>query len=311
MLSGLKDVDREILKHVDDGDLIRICSIDKKTWNEVCDDVFLRRRLSRYPDIEKYKLPNESFKEFFLRVIYYTAKMRELYKFEYKSGDFKEQYDLLKKNFINLGDKILINYNELFSESVLQGFFDLAKYAIQKRVSFHRIGLALEQAARRGNFEIVKWLVENGANVHYDKDSALIGASEQGHLDIAKFLLENGADINAQSGDALGRASKNGHLEMVKLLVGSGADIHAYDDYALRMAAGKGHLPVVKYLVEHGADVNVMGGEPLIQAAYNRKLSVLKYLVRQGADPHAKKDTALKLAEKNAHTEISEYLRSF
>ena len=53
-----------------------------------------------------------------------------------------------------------------------------------------------------------------------------------------------------------------------------------------------------------------MDGEPIIQASLNRKLAVLKYLVRQGADPHAKNDTDLTLADKNAHTEISQYLRS-
>ena len=55
MLSGLKDVDREILKYVDDRELLRVCSIDRKTWNDVCDDAFLKRRLSKYPGIEKYK----------------------------------------------------------------------------------------------------------------------------------------------------------------------------------------------------------------------------------------------------------------
>ena len=39
-LSGLKDIDREILKYVDDKELLKICSVDKKTWNEVCDDNF-------------------------------------------------------------------------------------------------------------------------------------------------------------------------------------------------------------------------------------------------------------------------------
>jgi hypothetical protein len=92
MLTGLKDVDREVLKYVDDKQLLKICSIDKKTWNEVCDDWFLRRRLSKYPDIEKYKKEKESWKRFFLRAIYYIAKMKEKYQYDYISGDFKEQY---------------------------------------------------------------------------------------------------------------------------------------------------------------------------------------------------------------------------
>ena len=91
MLSSLKDVDREILKHVEDKDLIKACSIDRKTWNEVCDDDFLRRRLAKYQGIEKYKLRDETWKQFFLRFLYYTAKIWENFKFEYKEGDFEKQ----------------------------------------------------------------------------------------------------------------------------------------------------------------------------------------------------------------------------
>ena len=63
-LSGLKDVDREVLRYVDDRELLRVCSLDRKTWNEVCDDAFLRRRLnSKYPGIEntrrKMKVGND------------------------------------------------------------------------------------------------------------------------------------------------------------------------------------------------------------------------------------------------------------
>ena len=93
MLSGLKDVDREILKYIDDKDLIKTCSIDRKTWNEVCDDNFLKRRLMKYPEIEKYKLKDESYKQFFLRFVYYSSQMKEKYDdFEYTDGDFKKQF---------------------------------------------------------------------------------------------------------------------------------------------------------------------------------------------------------------------------
>lgn len=308
MLSGLKDVDREILKHVNDDELIRVCSIDRKTWNEVCDDNFLRRRLAKYADIEKYNLENESWKQFFLRVIYYTAKMQEIYKFEYKSGDFKSQYELLK---ITRSDSKYPSNDDLFLESVQQGFLDLAKYANGKKVSKDIKGISLGVAAKIGNYEIVKWLVEDGVNIHYEEDAALSFASEKGHQEIVKYLVEKGADIHERDDVALGYASRNGNLEIMQFLVEAGANVNAHNGYALRIAASKGHLDAVKYLIEHGADINVMGGEPLIGAAYNRKLDVVKYLVSRGADPHAKKDTALQLAEKNGHTEISKYLRGF
>ena len=302
MLSGLKDTDREILKHVDDDELIRVCSIDRKTWNEVCDDNFLKRRLARYPGIEKYKSPNESWKEFFLKVIYYTAKMRETHKFEYKSGDFKKQYEVLKSNFRSP--------DGLLQQSANHGFLDLVKYAIQRRASNSAKHFAFRTAAFKGHYDIVKWLVENGVNIHFEDDIALRDASDKGHLEVVKYLIEKGANIHAESDQALGYASRSGHLEVVKFLLQAGAKINAYNDYALRMAAANGHLDIVKYLVEHGANVHAMGGEVLIGAAYNRRLDVVKYLVSVGADPHAKKDTALQLAQKNGHTEISDYLRS-
>jgi hypothetical protein len=69
-MSGLKDVDREVLKHVNDRELLEVCRIDRKTWNDVCDDNFLRRRLAKYPDIEKYKLEmkvgNDFFSDFYI-----------------------------------------------------------------------------------------------------------------------------------------------------------------------------------------------------------------------------------------------------
>ena len=111
-ISGIKDIDREVLKYLDDKELLEICTINRKTWNEVCDDNFLRRRItSKYPGIEKFKNENESWKQFFLRFIYYTSKMREK-RIEYISGDFKKQYDLL---------------NQFLSEGKLNALLSLAE----------------------------------------------------------------------------------------------------------------------------------------------------------------------------------------
>ena len=122
-LTGLKDVDREILKHLDDDELLKICSVNRKTWNEVCDDNFLRRRLlSKYPEIEKYKKENETWKQFFLSVIYYISKMKDEKKFNYTEGDFKKQYNLLKK----YNDNLLLIY------SSREGELSLVKFAIQQ-----------------------------------------------------------------------------------------------------------------------------------------------------------------------------------
>ena len=60
-------------------------------------------------------------------------------------------------------------------------------------------------------------------------NTALCVSSENGHLDIVKYLVENGADINKYSyhlnneDNVTCLASENGHLEIVKYLVENGA----------------------------------------------------------------------------------------
>jgi len=106
----------------------------------------------------------------------------------------------------------------------------------------------LRWAAIYGSLEIVKFLIENGANIHVWNDWTLRWAARNGHLEIVKYLVEKGANIHVMDERALHWAAENGHLEIVKYLVENGADIHAGNDYALCWAAERGHLKVVKYL---------------------------------------------------------------
>jgi hypothetical protein len=126
-ISGNKDVDREILNKVDDIELLNVCSIDKYTWNKVCDDNFLRRRLSKYSDIEKYKKENKRWKRFFLKVTNYIILLNR-FNYKYTFGNFKKQYLLL------------------------------SKYSYRK-------SLLLIKSAGVGELELVIWCLEKGARI--------------------------------------------------------------------------------------------------------------------------------------------------
>lgn len=89
----------------------------------------------------------------------------------------------------------------------------------------------LEQAASRGNLELVRKLIAQGAPVNQldeENNSALISASFRGHNRIVRFLVGKGADVSIQNGDGntpLHVSAWAGKVKTVKLLVQNGADL--------------------------------------------------------------------------------------
>ena len=69
-----------------------------------------------------------------------------------------------------------------------------------------------------------------------------------GHTEVVKVLLEAGADVHACDDNALQWANRHGHTETVKVLLEAGADVHADDDWVLRLASIGGQTEVVKVL---------------------------------------------------------------
>jgi ankyrin repeat protein len=103
-------------------------------------------------------------------------------------------------------------------------------------------GAPLKNAASAGHLEIVKLLLDYGANPNLREEGiapnghALYAAVERGHYEVAKLLLAHGAYPNPEvesSADALSRAISNSDERMVELLCSYGAarGVHllAYD----------------------------------------------------------------------------------
>jgi len=118
----------------------------------------------------------------------------------------------------------------------------------------------LLRAVNSGEINLVRLLVENGANVTGTETPALVGAVANGNSAIFDYLIEHGADVNES--DASGRtlmhsAALANQVEMLGRLHALGLEIDAQDNKGrtpLALAAMKGAEGSVEWLVENGAD---------------------------------------------------------
>jgi len=98
---------------------------------------------------------------------------------------------------------------------------------------------------------VTREMLEHGANIHANKDHALLLGVLEGNLEMTKLLLENGADPCARGGLALFMAAGEGCLEMVKVLVEYGADAYG-EIIPIIMARDNKHEEIADFLIDNG-----------------------------------------------------------
>nr|XP_014282184.1 putative ankyrin repeat protein RF_0381 isoform X1 [Halyomorpha halys] len=168
--------------------------------------------------------------------------------------------------------------------------------------------------------ETVRVVLEAGTvNVDIQGDSnitALMIASSRGNLDVVKFLVENGANVNNtafmtfESVGILGDRFRFLKLFSSKNISVPPTVIHTS---ALVAAVYEGHPHILEYLIKCGADVNVMdqGWTALNNAVSTGKMDMLKILLQGGIDVNSKDimgATALHTVAKNNDTESAKLL---
>ncbi len=91
-------------------------------------------------------------------------------------------------------------------------------------------GSWLHVAASQGHLPIVKWLVEEGAELNARGGilggNALNEAVSEGHLEIVRWLLENHAqmDVDEPEHNPLFSAIQGGYSDIARMLIDSGID---------------------------------------------------------------------------------------
>ena len=129
--------------------------------------------------------------------------------------------------------------------------------------------LELQKAAEASDLKSARTALANGANPNspgddYNLNRALPLAARIGNIEMVRLLLDNGADINFQQCCCMAcyapltHAVDDGNVELVRLLVGRGANVNyaiAYEDgMTLRkLAEQKGNRKILEILDEAGA----------------------------------------------------------
>ncbi|MCB1144700.1 MAG: ankyrin repeat domain-containing protein, partial [Leptospiraceae bacterium] len=120
----------------------------------------------------------------------------------------------------------------------------------------------------------------------YSDATPLIIASGNGKIEIVKFLIQNNADVNSRStyGDSpLHYASINGHLEIVKILIQNNANINAknnLDQTSLHASVKGGQLEIVKILIKSNVDYNFNKGKSIyVSALEGQNIEIFNLLI--------------------------------
>ena len=183
----------------------------------------------------------------------------------------------------------------------------------------------IHEFARKGDLESVKGLIEQNPELVSAKDkdgrTPLHWACRGVHLDVVKFLVEKGADVNAEDSNKIvplhSLATRN-NAAAIAVLLDNGAEVD-FEDYggntALHYAALSDAKDAVEILLAAGADIEKIedyGRTPLVLCARERGGPVtIKVLLDAGADVAAKDKfgaTALHLASWRGKKEVVDLL---
>ncbi|KAJ6510396.1 ankyrin repeat-containing domain protein [Mycena sanguinolenta] len=169
-------------------------------------------------------------------------------------------------------------------------------------------GTALNCGVLGGHLEVVKLLApisgpSAGDSTHKQYLSVpLVESVKRGNTEIAKYLLLEGADANFRDNTIgpLCHALGASNLAMVQLLLSSGADPNIADQYGIPPLFKARTIDIAQALVDAGTNVNAQddGGSNVLAYLGNDR-SLLRFFLEQGVDPNHKdscKQTPLHLA---------------
>ena len=188
----------------------------------------------------------------------------------------------------------------------------------------------LGEIKKENSVKLLSYAIKKGAEINVLDEynfSPLHRAVETGNLDVVKVLVENGADVNISSqGKGRGTpimwiAKIEGNPDIARYLIDKGADLkvkNTYNENLLHLSSGtsKDKLDMIRLFIKGNVDINARDNEgrtPLHCAVLRDNKEVIATLLSAGADPNAKDNngkTPFSMAVGKTKEKMDEVLRN-
>lgn len=182
----------------------------------------------------------------------------------------------------------------------------------------------LELAVQENREDMVRLLVERGADLTQNGDELLFAAIKCQNCSMLSYLVEAGVRLGGNQHSichlfSLLEGQKN--PELLTIVDRLQIDFKRYGGEPLRTAIWGGDRMLAEYLIQNGADIDYhkpdevfpYASTPVIEAARQNDFYMVRWLVGQGADitiPDKYGDRPYTLAVQNKNQEMAAYLRN-
>lgn len=182
----------------------------------------------------------------------------------------------------------------------------------------------LELAVQENREDMVRLLVERGADLTQNGDELLFAAIKCQNYSMLSYLVEAGVRLEENQRSiyhlfSFLEGQKN--PELLTIVDRLQIDFKRYGGEPLRTAVWGGDRMLAEYLIQNGADIDYhkpdemfpYASTPVIEAARQNDFHMVRWLVGQGADitiPDKYGDRPYTLAVQNKNQEMAAYLRN-
>ncbi len=214
-LTGIRDVDLEIIGGLDDKSLLNFCLTSKYAVKLCSEESFWMKRFYKFfgEKLAKDKPNNQKWKNYYLYFVYWTSKLKEDFNFINQDlrDDPRKYYKTIRTVLWKLdaegierrhleryygavfGSQRYRNdvFDDLMTDAINLGYLDLVKFSINQGADNFQGGL--DTASYSGNFEMFNFFESLGANdyreaLEYARDGRRLNERLRGNLEMVSFI---------------------------------------------------------------------------------------------------------------------------